>query len=690
MTPSSSAGDRGPPQTPAFRAGLVGAGSISEHHLGALEALPRVELVGLYDHDENRASARAEEWSTTAFQSLPELVAAGANVIHVLTPPAAHAEIALEALGLDCHVLVEKPLAESATEARSIGTAAADRGLVATVSHSLLYDPQVQSALERVRMGAVGDVIGVDIFRSQEYPPYEGGPLPPHMRQAAFPWRDVGIHCLYLIRELLGEIANIDAEWLSLGGDPNLAFDEWRGLVRCENGLGQFQLSWNQRPAESQVLIRGTEGVLRVDLFAMFRTKRSPLPVPKAVERVLNAYAESLRPAAEVPVSAWRFLRKDIRPFQGVRNLIADFYHRLEAGMPPRVDIAEAATLVGWLDEVARGAEAEQAERASRFLPLNKKKFLVTGASGSLGSAVVNRLLADGHGVRALVRRIPAKPLDRVEYALGNLGDPNAVDRAMKDIAVVVHAGAAMSGSWAEHRGSTVVGTGNVVDACRRGGISQLIHISSLSVLDWQAAGGTAGLDESAPLEPRPERRGEYTRAKLEAELTVLAGAAEGLPCVVLRPGAIFGGGAPLMTPAVARGVGRYWLVLGTGRLTVPLIYIDDVVDAIVAAVDAGLTSGEVLHIVDAEQLTQREVLAATGARPAIRIPLSLLLAVGGASELMLRAFGRPSPLSPYRLRSALADVRFRSDRVTALLDWRPRIGVREGIRRVSSEQRAP
>jgi nucleoside-diphosphate-sugar epimerase len=142
-----------------------------------------------------------------------------------------------------------------------------------------------------------------------------------------------------------------------------------------------------------------------------------------------------------------------------------------------------------------------------------------------------------------------------------------------------------MKGGWPEHLGGTVVGTGNVIDACARYGVKQLVHISSMSVIDWAGSVGKGAIDESAALEPRAEERGAYTRAKLEAEKLVRAAAAAGLPCVILRPGQIFGGGIPLVNGAVARRAGGRWLILGDGQLELPLIYIDDVVDAILASV---------------------------------------------------------------------------------------------------------
>jgi nucleoside-diphosphate-sugar epimerase len=309
--------------------------------------------------------------------------------------------------------------------------------------------------------------------------------------------------------------------------------------------------------------------------------------------------------------------------------------------------------------------------------------FLVTGASGSLGKAVVNRLLADGKKVRGFVRRSPQTPVPCVEYVIGDLADPLAVDKAALGAETVIHAGAAMRGGWPEHKSGTVDGTQHVVDACRKHGIQQLVHISSMSVIDWAGSDNRA-VSEQAPLEPRPEKRGAYTRAKLEAERIVVAAAGAGLPCVILRPGQIFGGGIPLINGAVARKAAGRWLVLGDGKLELPLVYIDDVVQAIVAAIDRRITSGEIIQIIDPEPLTQEAVLAAAGGgKPILRVPRRLVFALGKLSELPLAAVGKQSPVGTYRLRSALARLRYESDRATQLLGWRPQVGVREGIKRL-------
>ena len=185
---------------------------------------------------------------------------------------------------------------------------------------------------------------------------------------------------------------------------------------------------------------------------------------------------------------------------------------------------------------------------------------------------------------------------------------------------------------------------------------------------------------------------------------------------MILRPGQIFGGRIPLLTPAVARPRNGRWFVLGDGRVPLPLVYIDDVVDAICLAAESPLREAEIIQIVDPETLTQNEVLElmlgqreeGTGMRDesrrgpfssliprpsslcprVIRVPRGVVFAVGFLSEVALSLLGRTSPLSVYRLRSALTPRSFESTRAGGCplaggLGWRPHTGVREGIRRI-------
>jgi nucleoside-diphosphate-sugar epimerase len=189
-------------------------------------------------------------------------------------------------------------------------------------------------------------------------------------------------------------------------------------------------------------------------------------------------------------------------------------------------------------------------------------------------------------------------------------------------------------------------------------------------------------MSEFCTAEPWPERRGSYTRAKLEAERLVEAYVAQrGVHAVILRPGQIFGGGIPLLTPAVARRLGKSWWVLGDGEARLPLVYLDDVVDACLLAATSALHRGEVVQLTDVSP-TQNEVLARTvnGAH-VVHLSESVLLMLGKLSEPLFKLVGKSSPVSAYRLRSAMAKRRFESHNAT-LLGWKPRVGVHAAIER--------
>jgi 2-alkyl-3-oxoalkanoate reductase len=235
-----------------------------------------------------------------------------------------------------------------------------------------------------------------------------------------------------------------------------------------------------------------------------------------------------------------------------------------------------------------------------------------------------------------------------------------------------------MKGPWLEHERGTVVGTQNVIDACLKHRIVKLIHISSMSVVDWAGLNEKV-VDENSALEPHPDWRGNYTRAKLEAEQAVTRAVRDhGLPAVILRPGQIFGPKIPLLTGAVARSMGGRWVVLGDGTLRLPLIHVDDVVEAVLQSISADIRSGEVIQLINDRQPTQNEVLRhllPPGAR-VLRVARSVVFTLGGLSEIMLGILKRQSPLSRYRLHSALSHLKFQSIHANLLPNWYCRVDV--------------
>lgn len=681
-----------------FRVGLVGAGNISEFHLRALQRLADVEIVGITDLDATRAQAVAQRFGLPAtFASLHAMAAAGVDVVHILTPPSSHAELTLRALEHGCHVLVEKPLATSAEDCDRIAAAARAAGKVVGVDHAMLFDPFVARALRLVHDGHIGDVVAVDYLRSQSYPPYRGGPLPPQYRDGGYPFRDMGVHALYLVEAFLGDIGDVAAQFTTRDGDPNLLYNEWRALVRCEKGTGHVHLSWNVKPFQNLLLVQGTRGILRADLFGMSLTVRRARRLPEFAQRALNACGEAAKTLVQVPINILRVATGQLRRYHGLQAFVEQFYKNLAADRPTLVSAEDARSIVYWTERVARQADRAKESQRQAFASRLKADVLVTGASGFIGKYLLRRLLAEHEKLRVFVRRPSPELLHdpRVEIIVGDLGDPEAVERAAAGTRLVYHLGACCRGDVADVYRGTVAGTQNIVDSVLRHG-ARLVHISSLSVLHAAAMRRRDTVTETWPLDPYPGHRGLYTQTKLQAEQIVRQAVAERqLQAVILRPGQVVGAGGPVLPPSVGLFRKNRLILLGNGKAPLPLVSVHDVVDGILQAERHATFSGDVYHLVDDMIVTQndwvREYQAATSRRLKVRrLPRWLLYPLALGVQVLARMLRRSPPLSIYRLRSSVMRGRFDCSAARKQLGWSARIGVQSGLRETFAGETAP
>lgn len=680
-----------------IRVGVVGAGYVSTHHLRALRDLPFTTLAGICDFDRNRAATMAARFGVEkVYDNLADMASARPDVIHILTPPASHCALALEAIEMGCHVFVEKPMAESAVECDEMIAAARRKGVVLSVNHSARFDPVVLEAIEHVRRGAVGDLLNVGMFRSSDYPPYAGGPMPAPFRQGSYPYRDLGVHALYVMEAFLGDVQNLRVRHYSSGRDPLLTFDEWRADAECEKGTGQIFLSWNARPMQSEIWVQGTRGVVHIDSFLQTCTLNRTLPGPKHIGIVINGFFSGLKRAWLSPWNMVRFALGKLKPSPGIYNSVQAFHRALHEGAPPPVPAEEGRRSVAWVEATGRAADEDKdrlvEQERTRLLP--PARVLVTGANGFLGSALLKRIRQRGDSVRVLLRRPattgsaadPNMPGGPVSAVYGSLGEPDAVDRAVAGVDVVYHVGAAMKGGAAEFEQGTIWGTRNIVDACLRHGVRRLVYVSSMSVFDHAGHADGVAVREDSPYEPWPDRRGAYTQTKLRAEQMVLEAIQRGLPAVVIRPGQIFGPGAERVTPNGVIGLAGQWLVAGSGKRPIPLVYREDVVDALLLAETSDKAVGEVINIVDTAEVRQNEYLAA--AAPALkgikvrRVPVPVLMLLAAGIEMLGSVLKRNVPLSKYRIRSLKPLWPFDTNKAEALLGWKPAVGTRDGLGR--------
>lgn len=267
------------------------------------------------------------------------------------------------------------------------------------------------------------------------------------------------------------------------------------------------------------------------------------------------------------------------------------------------------------------------------------RKVLVTGATGFVGANVARVLVQHGEEVRALVRETSdRRNLEGVpvEWAPGDLRDPDAVRRAVAGCSRVYHV-AADYRLWArdprELYDSNVRGTVNVMDACLAEGVERVVYTSTVGTVGLSAL--PAPCDEETPVAPG-QFTSHYKRSKLEAERAALDYARRGLPVVVVNPSAPVGPWDAKPTPT-----GRILVDFVNGRLPafvdtgLNVVHVRDVAEGHWLAAERGRVGER--YILGNENLTLAEILAALAElagrpRPRVRLPYAVAWAAGAVS----------------------------------------------------------
>jgi nucleoside-diphosphate-sugar epimerase len=194
----------------------------------------------------------------------------------------------------------------------------------------------------------------------------------------------------------------------------------------------------------------------------------------------------------------------------------------------------------------------------------------------------------------------------------GNLLSREDCAAAVRGIAVVYHLAAGRGEKLvADAYMNSVVTTRNLLEACHsEGRLKRLVSVSSFSVYSNRRKPRGSLLDESCPVEQRPELRGDaYTFAKVKQdEMVCLLAKKLALPCVIVRPGVVYGPGNENIHGRIGIGTFGLFLHLGGGN-PIPLTYVDNCADAIVLAGVRPGVDGEVFNVVDDNLPSSRRFL---------------------------------------------------------------------------------
>jgi nucleoside-diphosphate-sugar epimerase len=314
---------------------------------------------------------------------------------------------------------------------------------------------------------------------------------------------------------------------------------------------------------------------------------------------------------------------------------------------------------------------------------------LVTGASGFVGSQVLDALRSQGQMVRAHLRDSSAAAELRqagVEVIVGDVREPNVLAAAVRGADVVYHCAAAVGPAFSQREIHDIglSGARNVLEGVRQAGAGRVVLLTSVNVL------GTRHLEHAT--EDLPCRRSGDASADVKIEIEALAqeyAQRHGVDTTILRPGLIYGPrdrhNLPQMIRALRRGKFAF---IGSRENLAPIVHVSDVVQAILLAGRTPESRGRVYHVTDGSHTTIGQfidrIAELIGSRGPTKVLPYAVPRLGCFAFEMLGALrlhrGRP-PITRSSLRHLGTSRFFSIARAQKELGYVPRVLYREGLK---------
>lgn len=317
-----------------------------------------------------------------------------------------------------------------------------------------------------------------------------------------------------------------------------------------------------------------------------------------------------------------------------------------------------------------------------------KMLYLVTGASGYIGGKLVQKMSERGLKTRAFVRKTSniqkLSELKNVEFFSGDVTDLSSLEQAVKECQVVLHLAACVEdwGGYQKFYEVNYLGTKNILLASLKAKVERFVYLSSVGVLNLSGS-GVVREDH-----PYGNFTSSYCRSKAEAEKLIIKHS-HSLPVVIIRPPAVYGPEDFLLAwKATSLARKNLLFVIDRGKGIFPYIYIDNLVEAILLAIQKQQSIGEIFNVTDGTNISAGEFfnhfnhLVGKG-----DIRISLPYPVAWNLALLLDTFnkltGKPPLLSWTALEFLTLRCRFDISKVREKLGYEPSVSLEEGMERV-------
>jgi len=580
----------------SIRIGIIGCGAVTQKlHLPSAMKVKGCSVTILVDSDRLRAEQLAAKYNipatSTDFRELPQY----ADAAIVAVPHRLHALIGEYLLSAGCHVLMEKPLAMTDAECQLLVALANQKGVVLTVGLMRRYFRAYQIARKLVEANTLGEIKSFDIREGNTYNWPVASDFMFSAEAGGGVLADTGAHTLDFLLWCLGDVASVEYYDDNLGGVEA----ECKLHLQMKSGArGVVELS-RLRNLRNTAIISGEKGEIEVHL------RRDEIFFRPGSE-------QSYMSVEELPRLTQTMARKwaDCFPAQ-----IESWLNAISGKSPNFITGEEARKSVALIEKCYQQRKRMPqivgmdvpAERPATPSPLKDKVVLVTGATGSIGGRLVEKLVIEHQAqVRVLVHNLSnLSRVSRLPVSIyqGDVTDFDAVDRAVQGCDVVFHCAYAFGTPPTEQERVAVDGSRNVAQAVLRHKVKSLVYVSSISVYEPMENGD---LDETASKQPSGWTYPD-TKKKTEEVMLELHNR-HGLPVVVVQPTIVYGPFVKGWTQGSLNQLKSGTVILpdeGAGLCNA--VYIDDVADSLILAATNPNAIGDTFLISGLEPVTWRE-----------------------------------------------------------------------------------
>ncbi len=314
------------------------------------------------------------------------------------------------------------------------------------------------------------------------------------------------------------------------------------------------------------------------------------------------------------------------------------------------------------------------------------KSVAVTGATGFLGSHLCERLISEGYKVAILARdQEKANKFEGrvVKTVIGDIADEKAIAELVSGVDMVIHLVSnfrTASGPPESYHHINVDGTETVLEAAKTAGVKRFVHCSTI---------GVHGSVKSTPAnEESPFNPGDlYQETKVESENMVRASIGKSeMEIVIIRPCSIYGPGDMRMLKMFKMLSKRMFFLVGPCRENFHAVYIDDLVNGFMLALNKPEAAGETFIIGGASYLSLKDYIAVVAEAvdaplPWLRFPYWFFYSAAVVCEKICVPLGIEPPLHQRRVRFYKNNRAFSINKAQAILGYEPDIDLRAGMK---------